>query len=135
MSKPNDERREKEREKERQEEEKRRELRRAEHLVFNRYWTDKKATVNDALEEVSYDMHCLLQILEGMVVTIYEHGVEPSGSCVEPSSSCDMQQEAVVFSGIHETLKILIPHMRHRLERAEDCYTDQLPARKKESQP
>ena len=130
MRKPNDERREKEREKERQEEEKRRELVRAEHLVFNRYWTDKKATVNDALEEVSYDMHCLLQILEGMVVTIYEHGVEPTCSRVEPSSSCDMQQQAAVFSGIYETLKILIPRMRDRLERAEDSFTGHLPARK-----
>ncbi len=120
--------REKEREKERQEEEKRRELRRAEHLVFNRYWTDKKATVNDALEEVSYDTHCLLQILEGMAVTIYEYGVEPTCSSEEPSSS-------QVFSGIYETLKILIPRMRDRLERAEESFTGHLPARKQGRRP
>jgi hypothetical protein len=110
------------------EEERGKELFLAQHLVARRYWDDKKATVNDALEEVSYDTHCLLQILEGMAVTIYEYGVEPSGSSEEPSSS-------QVFSGIYETLKILIPRMRDRLERAEDSFTGHLPARKQGGRP
>ena len=113
--------REKEREKERQEIEKIKQLSQARSVVAHRYWDDKKATVNDVLEEISYDMQKVRTIVEGLHWSIYAtHLVD---------SLLEEQQRKIMW-GIHETLELVADFMGDRLERAEGCYTDGLPTRK-----
>ena len=114
--------REKEEAKERQEKEKRKELSQAECVIARRYWDDKKATINDVLEEVSSDMQKVRTIIEGLHWSIYATHLEGDALLEE--------QERKIMWGIHETLELVENFMGERLERAECCYTDGLPARK-----
>ncbi len=110
------------------EEEKGKELFLAQHLVARRYWDDKKATINDALEELCHDLYTTKNILEGISLSIYETNIEGSG-CL------DEKTKTTVLLGIHHTLGLLVTFLDEVLERSADVYTDHLPARKKEGQP
>ncbi len=120
--------REKEREKERHEEERRTELVRARKLLVHRYWEDKKATINDVLAQVCWDMHTVKNILEGISISIYETNIEG------PDCLNEKQQTAILL-GIHHTLELLVNFMGEKIERADIIYTNHLPAREKEGQP